>query len=102
MIREIMNERPGDVPFRRILKVGGLVGGPVLALVVYALLPDRYVDVAGKTADFTLAGRTTTAIAAWMAVWWLTEATHITVTALLPIVLFPLLGARTITEATAP
>lgn len=32
------------------------------------------------------------AIAIWMAIWWLTEAVHIAVTALLPIALLPLLG----------
>lgn len=32
------------------------------------------------------------AVSALMAVWWLTEATHIAVTSLLPIALFPLLG----------
>jgi sodium-dependent dicarboxylate transporter 2/3/5 len=37
-----------------------------------------------------------------MAVWWLSEATHITVTALLPIALFPLFDVASIKEATAP
>lgn len=32
------------------------------------------------------------AIAVWMAAWWLTEAVHLAVTALLPIILFPLFG----------
>lgn len=32
------------------------------------------------------------AVAALMAIWWITEATHIAVTALLPLALFPLLG----------
>lgn len=32
------------------------------------------------------------AVAAWMAIWWLTEAVHLAVTALLPIILLPLLG----------
>lgn len=32
------------------------------------------------------------AVAAWMAVWWITEAAPLAVTALLPVVLYPLLG----------
>ena len=32
------------------------------------------------------------AVAAWMAIWWMTEAVPLAVTALLPISLFPLLG----------
>lgn len=35
---------------------------------------------------------TAAAVAALMAVWWMTEALHLAVTSLLPIVLFPLLG----------
>lgn len=37
-----------------------------------------------------------------MAVWWLTEALPIYATALLPLVTFPLLGARSMREAAAP
>jgi sodium-dependent dicarboxylate transporter 2/3/5 len=32
------------------------------------------------------------AVAAWMLLWWLTETVHLAVTALLPLILFPLLG----------
>ncbi|CAN5446018.1 SLC13 family permease [soil metagenome] len=32
------------------------------------------------------------AVAVWMAIWWLTEVVHLAVTALLPIVLLPMLG----------
>lgn len=32
------------------------------------------------------------AVTAWVAIWWLTEATHLSVTALLPFLLLPLLG----------
>ncbi|WP_179006438.1 SLC13 family permease [Winogradskyella forsetii] len=38
---------------------------------------------------------------AWIAVWWITEAISISVTALLPIVLFPLSGGISISETTA-
>ncbi len=44
----------------------------------------------------------TAAVALLMAVWWLTEAVPIPATALLPLVLFPLVGAGSIDEAAAP
>jgi len=40
-------------------------------------------------------------ITLWMAVWWVTEAVPISVTALLPIVLFPLTGAVDLETTTA-
>lgn len=41
------------------------------------------------------------ACAAWMAVWWITEAISIAATALLPIVLFPLTGGLSLSATTA-
>lgn len=40
------------------------------------------------------------AVTAWVAIWWVTEAVPIAVTALLPIVLFPLTGALDISTTT--
>ncbi len=48
------------------------------------------------------AGWRTAAVALLMGVWWITEALPIFVTALMPIVLFPLLDVSTIGEATYP
>ena len=75
-------------------KVGriGLVAGPLLALALYLWLPGTYVDAAGKVVPLAHAARATFAMMAWMATWWMTEATEIEVTSLLPIVAFPLLG----------
>lgn len=42
------------------------------------------------------------AVAAWMLIWWISEAVELPVTSLLPIVLFPILGVLEIKEATAP
>ncbi|MGB3183426.1 MAG: DASS family sodium-coupled anion symporter [Cyclobacteriaceae bacterium] len=42
------------------------------------------------------------AMASWMVAWWITEAAPIPVTALLPIVLLPLLQVSPVAEATAP
>ena len=60
-----------------------LILGPVLAL-LFIILFDL-------DANNPLISRTA-AIAIWMAFWWITEAVPLAVTALLPIVLFPLLG----------
>ncbi len=68
---------------------------------LYLALPETFVDQRGGVAEFSAAGRATAAVAAWMALWWMTEAVHVSVTALLPIALFPLVRARSITEATA-
>jgi sodium-dependent dicarboxylate transporter 2/3/5 len=48
------------------------------------------------------AGRVTAAVAVLMGSWWLTQPIPLAATALLPVVLFPLLGAGSIGEATAP
>ncbi|HSM13559.1 MAG TPA: SLC13 family permease [Thermoanaerobaculia bacterium] len=81
----------------------GLLGGPALALLVWWLLPERYLDHAsGEWVELAPAARATLAVMAWMAAWWLTEAIDIAATALLPIALFPLLGIAKIDEATAP
>ena len=42
------------------------------------------------------------AAAAWLVVWWMTEAVPLPVTALLPLVLFPLLNIFSISEAAMP
>ncbi|WP_120002903.1 SLC13 family permease [Nesterenkonia muleiensis] len=59
----------------------GLFGGVVLALIIFAIMP----------ADIELWPRLTAATAVLMAVWWMTEAIPIPATALLPLLLFPIL-----------
>ncbi|MFQ5584503.1 MAG: SLC13 family permease, partial [Calditrichia bacterium] len=44
------------------------------------------------TADFTSAERNMLAVAALMAIWWMTEALPLAVTSLLPLALYPVLG----------
>ncbi len=80
----------------------GLVAGPAAAIAVYLLLPDLYLDGAGSTIPFTHAGRATAAAAAWMAIWWMTEAIPVYATALLPLVLLPLARATTMRQAASP
>ncbi len=85
------------------LKWIALPGGPLLALACYLVLPAQYTQShTGQIAEFTVSGRMTFAVMAWMAVWWLTEAIHISATALLPLVLLSLTGTATIAQAAAP
>jgi len=74
------SHRPGS----RALK---LALGPALAGVVILLGPGEDPKIARMAA-----------VAIWMAVWWVTEAVPIPVTALLPLVLMPLLGISPIKE----
>ncbi|MEM8733255.1 MAG: SLC13 family permease [Planctomycetota bacterium] len=62
----------------------------------------RETQDAAATSEFSWAGRATLAVMVWMGIWWLTEAIEISATALLPLVLFPLLGATDIRAASAP
>ncbi|MCH2449608.1 MAG: DASS family sodium-coupled anion symporter [Gracilimonas sp.] len=71
----------------------GLIGGiVVLILLMLTPTPEGLSDEAWRTAAITIL----------MGIWWLTEAIPIFVTALLPIVLFPIFGVTTISEATSP
>ncbi len=72
--------------------VGLFLGPSLAALMLLVGAPDNLADPAWATA----------AIGIWMAVWWATEAVPIAVTALLPIVAFPMLGIAAIQETTAP
>jgi solute carrier family 13 (sodium-dependent dicarboxylate transporter), member 2/3/5 len=80
----------------------GLLGGPLLGLLCYSLLPVQYSTGSGDWVEFTHAGRATLGMMVWMAGWWLTEAVDIAVTALLPIVTFPLLGIAPLNKVLPP
>ncbi len=65
----------------------GLFAGPILFFVLLSL-PEMVNPMADKVL----------AVAAWMVTWWITEAVSISVTALLPLVLFPLNGIMEVGE----
>jgi len=71
----------------------GLAGG-LLACGLMLLLP--------APPDLAPAGWRVAAVGILMAVWWITEAIPISATALLPLVLFPVLGGGSIDEAAQP
>jgi sodium-dependent dicarboxylate transporter 2/3/5 len=76
---------------------GRKLAGLVLGVAVFAALL-----VLPAPEGLAIAPWRVAAVAALLAIFWLTEAVPISVTALLPIVLFPTLGVTTVTEATAP
>ena len=90
-----------DVSFANLPEAGKILG-PVVALLVFYLLPAEYKEQTGKIIEFTTAGRAAAAIGILMAVWWMTEAISIYATALLPLLLFPLTGVASAKAAAAP
>ncbi len=84
-----------------IVRRVGRWGGPLAAVVCYALLPESYVAADGATHALSTSGRAALAMTCWMALWWMTEAVPIEATALLPVVAFPLLGIASLGKTTA-
>ncbi len=113
---------------KKALQWCGLAMGPILCGLCLWLLPTHYQSTRatesaesavessppsdgtsappGNAEDlnvpFLWEGRATLAVMIWMGVWWLTEAIQISVTALVPMVAFPLLGVATINETCFP
>jgi sodium-dependent dicarboxylate transporter 2/3/5 len=64
-------------------KYATLFAGPLCGVILLFTVPTDFISpVAGKVL----------AVAAWMVIWWITEAVPVAVTAFLPLVFFPLLG----------
>ncbi len=87
-MHEPRNETDGSLPSFRLA-----ILGPLLFFVVILFV---------RPGDLAEPGRATLAVAAWMAVWWLTGALSLSVTALLPLALFPILGITSPAGAAAP
>jgi len=87
---------------KNVIPWAGLILGPMFGLLVYLSLPEAYQNTEGANIPFSHAGRATAAVAVWMAIWWLSEAIPIYITALLPVILFPLFNAVPIKQAAAP
>lgn len=73
-------------------RVGFILGPTLLALCLLTPPPGALTELEWRTAGLGLL----------MAVWWITEAIPIYATALLPLVLLPLLGVATIADAASP
>ncbi|MGP5151672.1 SLC13 family permease [Glutamicibacter ardleyensis] len=76
-------------PSRKLLS---LLTGPLVGFLLFLALPE----------SLSFQGQAVAGCAAWMAIWWITEAAPIPVTSLLPLVLFPLFGMDTMTNVAAP
>lgn len=70
----------------------GLVLGPIMFLIIILFFHPEGLT---EPANAILASTT------WVAIWWITEALPIAVTALMPIVLFPLSGGLSLSETTS-
>jgi sodium-dependent dicarboxylate transporter 2/3/5 len=81
---------PRGITSRRL---AGIFGGSALFATMLVLPPPEGLE----SAAWRVA-----ALAALMAIWWMTEAIPVAATALLPIALFPLLRVSGVTEAAAP
>lgn len=79
----------------------GLIGGPLLALLIIAITPPHITTADGSALTLGMPGKVTAGLATWMAVWWLTEAISIYATALLPLAVLPLTGAQSIKATSA-
>jgi sodium-dependent dicarboxylate transporter 2/3/5 len=71
----------------------GFLLGPVLFVLFYLIIPHGFIS---SNAFKVLA------LAAWVICWWVTEAAPFPVTALIPLILFPLLGVMPMSKAAAP
>lgn len=70
----------------------GLISGPLLFF-IFTNLPNFIPE--NESANSVIA------VALWMVIWWVTEAVSISVTALLPLVLFPVMKIMSITDVGA-
>ncbi|AII14230.1 DASS family sodium/dicarboxylate symporter [Campylobacter iguaniorum] len=88
------------------VQIVGLFGGILAALLVYYMMPSNAGDIAQAAANgkkLNVDGLPiVAAVAVLMGIWWMTEAIALPATALLPMVLFPLLGVDSFKSAATP
>lgn len=77
-----------NINYRKLIK---LLLGPTLYFLIQT----------ANLGNLSNEGQAVLACTAWIAVWWITEAAEISVTSLLPMIIFPLSGALPIGEVTS-
>ena len=89
-----------------MVQIYGLIFGVIAALLVYYLMPANAGEVAQAAAGAKKLNTDglpiVAAVAVLMGVWWMSEAIALPATALLPMVLFPLLGVDSFKSAVTP
>ena len=81
---------PGLEPRADKVRWGGLAAGLVVAVAIYLLM-----------GDVAHPAKLTAAVAVLMGIWWMTEALPIPATALVPLVVFPVLGEASVNDVGA-
>lgn len=76
-----------------VYKIIGFLAGPVLFITLLSIL---HID------DLEPKAYQVMAVGAWMVIWWITEAVPLPVTALLPLILFPIQKVFSMADAAAP
>jgi sodium-dependent dicarboxylate transporter 2/3/5 len=88
----MLEQERNGADYRTYQFVGLLLGPACFAALALSPAPS----------GLSAAGWATAAFAVWMAIWWATEALPLFVTALLPLVILPLLGIADVNTAAAP
>lgn len=79
-----------------------ICSGPILAIVLYLMVPETLEKQDGTLLELGNGGKITAALAGWMVIWWVTEALPLYITALLPLILLPISGQQSIAATSAP
>jgi len=90
MIDSILNAFKTDP--ERAIRQGTLITAPAIALIMLLFAPP---------AELSIEGWSVAAVCVLMGLWWMSEAIPLAATALLPLVLFPLLGVGSVDEITS-
>lgn len=69
-----------------------ILGGPILGLIIYLLVPEQAIRSDGSILELGQAGKVTAGMTAWIALWWMTEVVPLYITALIPLIVLSITG----------
>ena len=75
-----------------------LLLAPLIGAAVAIAIPVSFVDADGATQPLLFSARVVAALVIWMALWWMLEPIPIYATALLPLVVLPIVGVAPLAE----